>query len=67
MRMFPREIYALRDYLGPVPRGRTLSDVRHKVSLTRFVQSWLAGRLAREMSGRSVLVVTSGNFWPRSR
>ena len=32
--MSPREIFALRDYLGPDLKGRTISDARQVVSLT---------------------------------
>ena len=32
--MSPREIFALRDYLDPDLKGRTLSDARQVVSLT---------------------------------
>ncbi|HEU4358941.1 MAG TPA: fatty acid--CoA ligase family protein [Xanthobacteraceae bacterium] len=60
--MSPPEIYALRDYLGPAPRGRTLSDARHKVSLTGLSSLRSLVGSAREMSGRSVLVATSGQL-----
>ena len=32
--MSPREAFALRDYLDPELKGRTLSDARRVVSLT---------------------------------
>jgi acyl-coenzyme A synthetase/AMP-(fatty) acid ligase len=60
--MFPPEIYALRNYLGPEPRGRTLSDARYKVSLTGLSRLGSVVDLAREMSGRSVLIATSGQL-----
>lgn len=57
--MSPRETFALRDYLGPELKGRTLSDARHLVSLTDILsQSCLGGR-ARELSGRNVLLAIS--------
>ncbi len=60
--MSPREISALRDYLGPGLTGRTLSDARHSASLTEIAdQTCLKGRLA-ELSGRSVLLATSSQF-----
>ncbi|WP_298261553.1 fatty acid--CoA ligase family protein [Bradyrhizobium sp.] len=61
--MFPRETSALRDYLDPGLTGRTLSDARHSASLTDIAgQTCLKGRLA-ELSGRSVLVATSNQFF----
>jgi acyl-CoA synthetase (AMP-forming)/AMP-acid ligase II len=60
--MCPPEIFALRDYLGPEPRGRILSDARHEVSLTDLPsRSSLVG-FAREMSGRSVLLAISSQL-----
>jgi acyl-coenzyme A synthetase/AMP-(fatty) acid ligase len=60
--MSPREVFALRDYLGPQPKGRTISDARHVVSLTDILsQTCLDGRLG-ELSGRSVLVSMSGQL-----
>ena len=60
--MSPREIFALRDYLGPELSGRTISDARHLLSLTDILsQTCLAGR-ARELAGRSVLVSVSGQL-----
>jgi acyl-CoA synthetase (AMP-forming)/AMP-acid ligase II len=60
--MSPREIFALRDYLGPQLKGRTISDAGHVVSLTDILsQTCLDGRLG-ELSGRSVLVSMSGQL-----
>ncbi|MBV9459883.1 MAG: acyl--CoA ligase, partial [Bradyrhizobium sp.] len=60
--MSPREVFALRDYLGPQLKGRTISDARHVVSLTDILsQTCLDGRL-RELSARSVLVSMSGQL-----
>ena len=60
--MSPREIFALRDYLDPDLKGRTLSDPRHIASLTDIAgQTCLKGRLG-ELSGRSVLLAASGQF-----
>ena len=57
--MSPREIFALRDYLGPELKGRTLSDARHVVSLTNILeQTCLVGRPG-QLSGRSVLLAVS--------
>lgn len=57
--MSPRETFALRDYLSPELKGRTLSDARHVVSLTDIMtQSCLGGR-ASELAGRSVLLALS--------
>src|SRR6185437_11732094 len=62
MKMSPREIFALRDYLDPGLKGRTLSDARHLASLTDIAdQTCLNGRIA-ELSGRSVLLVVSSQF-----
>jgi acyl-coenzyme A synthetase/AMP-(fatty) acid ligase len=59
MKMPPREVFALRDYLGPELKGRTISDARQIVSLTYILsQSCLEGRLW-ELSGRSVLLAVS--------
>src|ERR1700712_2974601 len=55
MKMSPREIFALRDYLDPGLKGRTLSDARRLVSLTDIRgETCLGGRLG-ELSGRGVL------------
>jgi acyl-CoA synthetase (AMP-forming)/AMP-acid ligase II len=55
-KMSPRETFALRDYLGPELKGRTLSDARRLVSLTDILEhTCLADRLA-ELSGRSVMM-----------
>src|SRR6202035_6008258 len=57
--MSPREIFALRDYLGPELKGSTISDARHVVSLTNILeQSCLVGRPG-QLSGRSVLLAVS--------
>src|SRR5579863_9289276 len=62
MKMSPREIFALRDYLDPGLKGRTLSDARHAASLTDIAdQTCLKGRLA-ELSGRSVLIAVSSQY-----
>jgi acyl-coenzyme A synthetase/AMP-(fatty) acid ligase len=57
--MSPREVFALRDYLSPELKGRTLSDARQIVSLTDILtHSCLADRHG-ELSGRSVLLAVS--------
>jgi acyl-coenzyme A synthetase/AMP-(fatty) acid ligase len=59
MKMSPRELVALRDYLGPDLKGRTISDTRQVVSLTDILeQTSLGGRLG-ELSGKSVLLAVS--------
>src|ERR1700680_3413619 len=59
MKMFSREIFALRDYLGPELKGRTISDARQVWSLTNILeQTCLVGRLG-ELSGRSVLLAVA--------
>jgi acyl-coenzyme A synthetase/AMP-(fatty) acid ligase len=60
--MSPREVFALRDYLGPELKGRTISDARHVVSLTDILtKTCLDGRLS-ELSGRSVLISVTGQL-----
>jgi acyl-coenzyme A synthetase/AMP-(fatty) acid ligase len=62
MKMSPREIFALRDYLDPNLKDRTLSDARRSVSLTDIAgQTCLKGHLA-ELSGRSVLLAVTGQY-----
>src|ERR1700722_2714559 len=57
--MSPREIFRLRDYLGPELKGRTISDARQVVSLTDILgETCLADRLG-ELSRRSVLLAVS--------
>jgi acyl-coenzyme A synthetase/AMP-(fatty) acid ligase len=57
--MSPREIFALRDYLGPEPKGRTISDARQVVSLMNIRErTCLAGRRG-ELAGRSVLLAVA--------
>jgi acyl-coenzyme A synthetase/AMP-(fatty) acid ligase len=57
--MSPREIFTLRDYLGPELKGRTISDARQVVSLTDTLeQTCLVGR-HDALSGRSVLLAVS--------
>ena len=54
--MSPPEIFALREYLGPELKNRTISDARHGVSLTDILgETCLGGRL-HELVGRSVLL-----------
>ena len=57
--MSPRVLVALRDYLGPDLKGRTISDARQVVSLTDILaQTSLGGRLG-ELAGKSVLLAVS--------
>jgi acyl-coenzyme A synthetase/AMP-(fatty) acid ligase len=56
MKMSPREIFELRDYLCPELKDRTISDARQSVSLTNILeQSCILGRFDK-LSGRSVLL-----------
>ena len=57
--MSPREIFALRDYLGPELKGRTISDAHHVVSLTDVLGHTVLGGGLRELAGRSVLLKLS--------
>jgi acyl-coenzyme A synthetase/AMP-(fatty) acid ligase len=60
--MSPREIFALRDHLGPELTGRSISDPRHSVSIGDLAtQSCLGGR-GDGLAGRSVLLATSGQL-----
>lgn len=60
--MSPREVFALRDYLGPELKGRTVSDAGHIVSLTDILsKTCLDGRIS-ELSGRSVLLSVTGQL-----
>jgi acyl-coenzyme A synthetase/AMP-(fatty) acid ligase len=57
--MSPREIFALRDYLGPELKGRTISDARQLVSLTNILEeTCLVGR-SGQLAGRSVLLAVT--------
>lgn len=57
--MSPRETFALRDYLGPDLKGRTISDAQRVVSLTDILEHSCLGDRLRELSGRSVLMAVS--------
>jgi acyl-CoA synthetase (AMP-forming)/AMP-acid ligase II len=57
--MSPREIFALRDYLGPDLTGRTISDARRVVSLTDILEHTCLSDRVGELSGRSVLTTVS--------
>jgi acyl-coenzyme A synthetase/AMP-(fatty) acid ligase len=59
MKMSPRETFALRDYLSPDLKGRTISDGRQVVSLTDILeQTCLVGRFG-QLAGRSVLMAVT--------
>jgi acyl-coenzyme A synthetase/AMP-(fatty) acid ligase len=59
MKMSPREIFALRDYLGPELKGRSISDARKRVSLTHILEeTCLVGRFG-QLAGRSVLLAVT--------
>jgi hypothetical protein len=51
--MFPREIFALREYLSLGLRGRSISDARHSVSLIDILTHSCFTRPVSELSGRS--------------
>lgn len=57
--MSPREIFALRDYLSPELKGRTISDAHHLVSLTDVLSHTVLGGRLHELAGRSVLLKLS--------
>jgi acyl-coenzyme A synthetase/AMP-(fatty) acid ligase len=59
MKMSLRETVALRDYLGPELKGRTISDAELLVSLTDILEHTCLGHRLGELSGRSVLLSTS--------
>src|ERR1700690_1998699 len=62
MKMSPSEVFALRDYLGPELKGRTLSDARQIVSLTDILdKTCLIGR-PRQLSRRSVLLAVADQW-----
>jgi non-ribosomal peptide synthetase component F len=60
--MSPREVFALRDYLGPELVGRTISDSRHIVSLTDILSKTCLDGRSGELSGRSVLLQVAGQL-----
>ena len=60
--MSPREVFALRDYLSPELKGRTISDARHLLSLTDILSQTCLGDRVRELAGRSVLLSVSGQL-----
>jgi acyl-coenzyme A synthetase/AMP-(fatty) acid ligase len=59
MKMSPREVFALRDYLGPELKGRSISDARQLVSLTDILGETCLGDRLGELAGRSVLLAVS--------
>jgi acyl-coenzyme A synthetase/AMP-(fatty) acid ligase len=59
MKMSPRELFALRDYLDPELKGRTISDARQVVSLTAIAAETCLGDRLGELSGRSVLLAVA--------
>src|SRR5262249_37708733 len=61
-KMSPRESFALRDYLSPDLKGRTISDARQSVSLTDILRHTCMVGGARKLSGRSVLLAMSGQL-----
>jgi acyl-coenzyme A synthetase/AMP-(fatty) acid ligase len=59
MKMSPREVFALRDYLGPELKGRSISDARQSVSLTDILGETCLGDRLGKLAGRSVLLAVS--------
>ena len=60
--MSPREVFALRDHLGPELKGRSISDARHVVSLTDIRSRTCFDGRPGELSGRSVLISVTGQL-----
>src|SRR5690242_11399254 len=60
--MSPRETFALRDYLGPELKERTISDAGHIVSLTDILSNTCLDGRVNELSGRSVLLHVTGQL-----
>src|SRR5690242_21249612 len=60
--MSPREVFALRDYLGPELKRRTISDAGHIVSLSDILSKTCLGGRLNELSGRSVLLQVTGQL-----
>src|SRR3984893_15995097 len=59
MKMSPREIFALRDYLGPDLKDRTISDARQVVTLTNILaETCLFGRPG-QLAGSAVLLAVA--------
>ena len=55
-------MFALRDYLGPELKDRTISDPRHSVSLTDILQYTRLAASQRDLSNRSVMLSMSGQL-----
>jgi acyl-CoA synthetase (AMP-forming)/AMP-acid ligase II len=60
--MFPHKAFALRDYLSPELKGRTISDTRHLLSLTDILSQTCLADHVSELAGCSVLVSVSGQL-----
>ena len=60
--MSPREVFALRDYLGPELDGRIICDARHLISLTGILSQSCLDRGRGELSGGSVLLSMTGQL-----
>jgi acyl-coenzyme A synthetase/AMP-(fatty) acid ligase len=56
------ELLSLRDYLGSGLKGRVISDVCREVSLTQSFQTTCITAGVPQLSGRSVLLATSGQL-----
>jgi acyl-coenzyme A synthetase/AMP-(fatty) acid ligase len=62
MKMSPREVFALRDYLSPELKGRAISDARRRVSLTDVLSQTCLDASRSKLSARSVLISMSGQL-----
>jgi acyl-CoA synthetase (AMP-forming)/AMP-acid ligase II len=60
--MSTRDMFALRDHLSPRLKGRIISDLHYQVSLTGILQTSCLAGSPGELSGRSVLLATSGQL-----
>jgi acyl-coenzyme A synthetase/AMP-(fatty) acid ligase len=59
MKIFPRRVIALRDYLGAELTGRTISDARQAVSLSNILAQTCLGDRGPALSGCTVLLAVA--------
>ena len=57
--MSPREVIALRSFVGSGPDGRTISDARAAIPVADLAAGSCLGERLAELSGRSVLVAVT--------
>jgi len=60
--MFTPEILALRDYLSPKSRGRTISDAHHEFSMSKSSRATCITGGPQQLTRRSVMLATSGQL-----